>query len=155
MNWFSEGLKSSYSRYLEAEIVRVRVERDARIRELLAEKLELLKKIDRLELALMPQYRKLFDEDFVAPAAVGSAEMSLPVDHWKQALDDHNKAQAEEEECLKNQPPKSTQKEGANQSWTTPGNQSPQNRIPSRDLTMEEMSSLARKALKVKAAQGS
>jgi hypothetical protein len=117
-------MKSAYTRYLEAEIVRTRLDRDSRIRDLVAEKLELVQKVDRLERALMPGYQRAFGP------RINTGDLAPAVENWSQALEDHNKAQAksEEEEC---QP--STKK----------------------DLSMEDMGKLARRALRLKVGQGS
>jgi len=140
MSWFSEFMKSAYTRHLEAEIVRVRMDRDSRIRELQADKIELNKKVAELEMCLIPQLRPR-----VARPANSTAELGPQIDNWKQALEEHNKALSEEEKWPENK-----------HSTASPQNPNPRNPSPNqkKDLTMAEMTSLAARALSLKAGPG-
>jgi len=89
--FFRELFRSEYTRFLEQELVRQRMDYDARIRSLIAEKLELVQKIDRLEIVIAPQLnrtaRSVLDEKF-SRTMQSTAEM-VPPSSWQQALEEH------------------------------------------------------------------
>ena len=96
-SFFRELFGSRYARHLEAEIVRQRMEYEARIRELIAEKLELLKKVHEFEVAMLPQ---VWRRDVSIPRTTRDWEKlarETGPSHWKQALEAHNEIEFAED----------------------------------------------------------
>lgn len=92
-----DRLKSNYTRYLEGELARVRADKDARIRELLAEKIELNKKVAELEMALIPALRFGHFSNPDRPKKTSAPEFPTEVSSFQQALNQHNQAEEERE----------------------------------------------------------
>lgn len=96
--FFRELFRSRYVEHLEAELVRQRMDYDSRLRELLAEKLELNKKIFQLELALVPALRSL---SAVPTPPKSTLDYVAPVANWAEALEEHKRQLDREEQVLK------------------------------------------------------
>lgn len=95
-----DRLKSNYTRHLEEELARVRADKDARIRELIAEKIELNKKVSQLEMALIPALRFGHFQNPDRPGfPIKSSTLEVPAEasSFQQALEEHNRAEEERE----------------------------------------------------------
>jgi hypothetical protein len=92
-------LTSRHVRFLEAELIRVRMEKDAHIRTLTEEKAGLLAKIDKLELAIWP----LSSRAGAVYAAPGrneqqkTVEFKVPANTYAEALREHTEKLEQEE----------------------------------------------------------
>jgi|SRR5215475_2473952 len=113
--FFSDLLTSKFVRLLQNELIRCRLEYQAEIRELRAEKALLWKKLEKLELALNPQLERTTPEYQARREAFqrqqSTTDFSLPSSHWAEALQAHNqilKKEEEEAECQSSSSPQSS-----------------------------------------------
>lgn len=89
--FFEQLLISRHVRFLEAELVRVRLEKDALIRNLQEEKRVFMAKIDKLEQAMWP---KAFAERKASP--VQTVEIESEPRSFVEALEQHKRKLEEE-----------------------------------------------------------
>lgn len=96
--FFEQLLTSRHVRFLEAEMIRIRLEKDAHIRTLTEEKLALCLKIEKLELSIWPLASRS-GAIYAAPARVTtqSEPLKIPASTFAQAMQEHvEKIQTEE-----------------------------------------------------------
>ena len=91
-SFFEQLLTSRHVRFLEAELIRVRLEKDSVIKGLKDQAAFLQAKVDRLELAIWP---KAFAERKAAPASDPIHIQTEPAS-FAEALEQHNRKLAEE-----------------------------------------------------------
>lgn len=87
--FFEQLITSRHVRFLEAELIRVRCEKDAEIRRLLEDKISLNAKVEKLELALMPRA-------FQPKTTQVMPEIVSEPRSYQEALLQHNRAQEQE-----------------------------------------------------------
>jgi hypothetical protein len=82
---------SRHVKFIEGELIRVRLEKDAYIRTLQEEKTSLLAKIDKLELAIWPLASRSGAIYAAPPHHVVSSntELKMPATTYAQAMEEH------------------------------------------------------------------
>lgn len=88
--FFEQLLTSRHVRFLESELIRIRLEKDAQLRTLQEEKQALLAKIDKLELAIWPLASRS-GAIYAAKPHVGilPPEVKMPATTYAQAMEEH------------------------------------------------------------------
>ena len=91
-------LTSRHVRFLEAELIRARMEKDAHIRTLTEEKAALLAKIDKMELAVWPLSSRA-GAVYAAPPKIQQhdATIKMPASTYAEALREHTEKLEQEE----------------------------------------------------------
>lgn len=103
--FFEQLLTSRHVRFLEAEMIRIRLEKDAQLRTLQEEKTGLLAKIDKLELAIWPLASRS-GAIYAAPIRTthngNEPQLKIPATTYAQAMEEHiahlNKTEQEPKE---------------------------------------------------------
>jgi hypothetical protein len=91
-------LTSRHVRFLEAELIRIRLEKDAQIRTLTEEKQTLLAKIDKLELAIWPLSSRAGAVYAAPPRIVNPpTDLKMPATTYAQAVQEHIEKMEQEE----------------------------------------------------------